>query len=115
MGRLPSKTRCGTSQSGVALGLRPARRVLPNASASVCANTFAISRSWWSPERVERLREADEVARDQPRALVDQLVEGVLAVGARLAPEDRPGVVARRARPSSVTGLPLLSMSSCCR
>ena len=30
-------------------------------------------------------------ARDQPRALVDQLVERVLAVGARLAPEDLPG------------------------
>ena len=29
--------------------------VLPNASASACAKTFAISRSWWSPERVQRL------------------------------------------------------------
>ena len=44
-------------------------------------------------ERVVGLHEADEVAGDQPRALVDQLVEGVLAVGPRLAPEDRPGVV----------------------
>ena len=33
---------------------------------------------------------------NQPRALVDQLVEGVLAVGARLAPVDRAGVVVDR-------------------
>ncbi len=44
-------------------------------------------------ERVVAPHEADEVAGDQPRPLVDQLVEGVLAVGSRLAPEDRPGVV----------------------
>src|SRR5436190_21206415 len=41
-------------------------------------------------KRVEGLRERDEVARDQARSLVEELVEGVLAVGARLAPEDRP-------------------------
>ena len=44
-------------------------------------------------ERVEALVKADEVAGDQLRALVDQLVEGVLAVGPRLAPVDRPGLV----------------------
>ena len=32
-----------------------------------------------------------EVARDDVGALVDELVEGVLAVGARLAEDDRPG------------------------
>ena len=47
-------------------------------------------------ERVERFDEGDEVAGDQPRALVDQLVEGVLAVGAGLAPVDRAGVVVDR-------------------
>jgi len=31
-----------------------------------------------------------EVGGDQARSLVDQLVEGVLAVGAGLAPDDRP-------------------------
>ena len=40
-----------------------------------------------------RLDEPDEVGRDQPGALVDQLVVRVLAVGARRAPDDRPGVV----------------------
>ena len=52
-------------------------------------------------ERIERLAEGDEVAGDQPGALMDQLVERVLAVGARLAPVDRAGLVvdlaARRA------------------
>ena len=47
-------------------------------------------------QRVERLDEGDEVARNQPRALMDQLVERVLAVGAGLAPVDRAGVVLDR-------------------
>ena len=41
-GRLPANTRCGTSQSAVPSALT-CSRVLPNASASVCANTFASS------------------------------------------------------------------------
>ncbi len=48
VGRLPSNTRCGTSASGVP-SARTSSAVLPNASASVCAKTFAISRSWCSP------------------------------------------------------------------
>ena len=40
-------------------------------------------------ERIERLHKGDEVTRDEPRSLMDELVEGVLAVGARLAPIDR--------------------------
>src|ERR1019366_2157164 len=44
-GRLPSNTRCGTSQSGVPSAFTSSA-VLPNASASVCAKTFAISKSW---------------------------------------------------------------------
>ena len=44
-------------------------------------------------ERIERLDERDEVARDQPRPLMDQLIEGVLAVCARFAPVDRAGVI----------------------
>ena len=36
-------------------------------------------------------RGGQEVARHQPRALMNQLIEGVLAVGARLAPDDRAG------------------------
>ena len=66
-------------------------------------------------ERVERLAEADEVAGDEPRALVDELVEGVLAVGAGLAPVDGAGLGSRRVCRSSVTCLPFDSMVSCCR
>src|SRR5207253_6515658 len=46
---------------------------------------------------VERAQEADEVARDQLRALVDELVEGVLAVRARLTPDDRARLIVDRA------------------
>ncbi len=42
--------------------------------------------------RVRGVHERDEVGRDELGALVDQLVEGVLAVGARLAPEDLAGL-----------------------
>ena len=44
-------------------------------------------------ERVDGLDEGDEVARDERGALVDQLVEGMLAVGPRLAPVDGTGGV----------------------
>ena len=44
-------------------------------------------------DRVQAALEADQVARNEPRALVDELVEGVLAVRAGLAPDDRAGVV----------------------
>ncbi|OEI67192.1 hypothetical protein Cus16_3201 [Curtobacterium sp. ER1/6] len=39
-------------------------------------------------QRTSGLRDRDEVRGDEPRALVDELVERVLAVRARLAPED---------------------------
>src|SRR5260370_34634282 len=37
----------------------------------------------------ERLRKSDEVARDEPGALMNQLVERMLAIGSRLAPVNR--------------------------
>jgi len=43
-------------------------------------------------ERIVRLDADEEVGRDESRALVQQLVERVLAVGARLAPEHLAGV-----------------------
>jgi len=46
-----------------------------------------------SAELVERLCEGDEVAGNEPSALVDQLIERVLAIGSRLAPKDRPDAV----------------------
>ncbi len=47
-GRFPSITRCGTTASAVPSALTSSA-VFPNASASPCANTFDISRSWCSP------------------------------------------------------------------
>src|SRR5438445_2132383 len=44
-------------------------------------------------KRVERLVERDEVAWNEPRSLMNQLVERVLAVCAWLAPIDRAGIV----------------------
>src|SRR5437016_2248448 len=43
-------------------------------------------------ESVERLGERDEVARDESGSLMNQLIEGVLAVCARLPPVNRAGV-----------------------
>src|SRR5690349_14677882 len=45
-------------------------------------------------QRIERLVEADEIARDQLRALMDQLVISVLAVRARRAPNNRSRLIA---------------------
>ncbi len=66
-------------------------------------------------ERVEGFVEADEVAGDEAGALVDELVEGVLAVGAGLAPVDGAGFGFARVRRRCVTCLPLDSMVSCWR
>src|SRR4029077_1331776 len=41
---------------------------------------------------IKRLDECDEVARDKPRPLMDQLVKRVLSVCARLSPVDRTSV-----------------------
>src|SRR3546814_17138088 len=47
-------------------------------------------------ERLLRLRRHQEVAGHHVAALVQELVEGMLAVGARLAPDDRTGRLAHR-------------------
>src|SRR5215467_12175738 len=46
-----------------------------------------------SAERIEGLTEADEITGDELGPLVYQLVEGVLAVRPRLAPDDRPCLI----------------------
>src|SRR4030095_15256626 len=46
-----------------------------------------------SAQRGHPLSEGDEVARDESRALVDQLIKRVLPVGPGLPPVDRSGVV----------------------
>src|SRR5215831_194642 len=45
------------------------------------------------PKWVERFVERDEVAGNEPRALMNQLIERVLAIGARLAPIDGASIV----------------------
>src|SRR5262249_14628834 len=47
-------------------------------------------------ELVERLCEGDEVAGNEPGALMDQLIERVLAIGSGLAPVDRTGLMVHR-------------------
>ena len=47
-------------------------------------------------ERVHALPEDDEVARHHGRALMEELMEAVLAIRARLAPHDRCGVDVHR-------------------
>src|SRR5580700_6635417 len=42
-------------------------------------------------ERIERLDKRDEVTRNQPCPLVNQLIKGVLAVRSWFTPIDRPG------------------------
>src|ERR1700709_1434161 len=78
-GRFPSNTRCGTSQSAVP-------------SAFTCSAVFAESQRlslrkhvrhqnvMMSSQRIQRLVEPDKIARNQPRSLVDQLVERMLPV-----------------------------------
>src|SRR3954471_17416305 len=47
-------------------------------------------------QRVQRFSERDEVTRDQPGPLVDELIERVLAVGSRFTPINRTGLIADR-------------------
>ena len=56
-----------------------------------------------------------ELDGDHIGALVQELEEGVLAIGAGLAPDDGAGGAASTAAPDLVTRLPFDSMSSCCR
>ena len=75
---------------------RTSSAVLPKASALVCAKKLARNRPCTSTppsrQRVRRVGDGDEVGGDEPRALVDELVERVLAVGAGLAPEHLAGL-----------------------
>ena len=66
-------------------------------------------------EGTQGLTEADKVARDQFGALVNKLVEGVLAVGSRLAKIDGPCLIVDGLACERSTCLPLLSMVNCWR
>ena len=93
LGRLPSNIWCGTSQSGDSFrlglhrpfcrmpGLRPGQRHWPSAYRDAGPARFS---DWQKPMKSHG---------DQARALMDELIEGVLAVGAGLAPKDRAGLI----------------------
>ena len=65
--------------------------VLPSISASDCAKHVGDQLVVMRRQVLVRVGGDEEIARDDVGALVDQLVEGVLAIGARLAPDDRAG------------------------
>src|SRR5215831_20141649 len=44
-------------------------------------------------ERIERLVKGNEVRRNESGPLMDELIKGMLAVGARLSPVHRTGVI----------------------
>ena len=83
--------------------------VLPKASSSAWANHWP-GHVVVPAQRIEETGEGNEVAGNEPRALVDQLVEGVLPVG-QARPINRPRVVVDGGRRRTL--LPLLSMVSC--
>jgi len=89
-GRLPSKVWCASAIPVCPQPL-PLRR-FAKASASAWANTLAQEQVVVASERVKRLNKPDEVAWDELGPLMNQLVEGMLSIGARLPPIDRPGL-----------------------
>ena len=92
VGRLPSNTRASTWWAGTPSAMTSSR-VLPNANASAWANRFAIEQVVVVADLRGGVDEPDEVRGHDVRALVEQLVVGVLAVGAGRAPDDRARVV----------------------
>ena len=99
VGRLPEKTRAGTIASARALGAHLvgglAERQRRGLGEEVGQEQL-VHVGLAVAQRVRRVGHRDEVGRDEPGALVDQLVEGVLAVGAGLAPEHLAGVGGHR-------------------
>jgi len=95
------------------LARRTCSAVLPNASAR-SGEDVGSEQVVVIAERVERVQEADEVGRDEPGALMDQLVEAVLAVRAGLTPS-RPATCRTRpaGRPASRTCRWTPSVSCC--
>ena len=89
--RLPSKTRCGTRPVWGAFRCYLLRRLHKcerlGLSKDVREQDIVLP-----AERVERLAEGNEVTGNEPRSLVDQLIERVLAFGTRLAPVDRASI-----------------------
>ena len=90
-GRLPSKTLWGTRASGTPSALDFFGGFAEGQGFGL-GEDVGHEHVVMAAERVEGFVEADEVAGDEAGALVDELVEGVLAVGAGLAPVDGAGL-----------------------
>ena len=122
-GRLPGKTRCGARRS-TSSHFKPSRLQL-RLGLCQCApahQRFGLRQAIGEQQVLMHvavpargLRADDELDRDDIRALMQQLEEGVLAVGAGFAPDDRAGGRRQPLSHPCVTRLPFDSMSSCCR
>ena len=99
-GRLPGNILCGSSVAraspitpAASSSARASARVLPFISASVWARKLASSKRVVLADGVVRLDGSQKVAGHQLRALMDKLIEGVLTVGAGLAPDHGTGLI----------------------
>ena len=95
VGRLPVNTRAGTIDSGGTLGADLVGGLAEGQGRGLgeeVGQEQLVHVVVAVDQRVRRGGDGDEVGRDHLGALVDQLVEGVLPVGARLAPEHLAGL-----------------------
>ena len=113
LGRFPGISLWGTRRLGHPCGTK-LRRGLPEGKRLGLREHVRDQQIVLLAGRVERLREADEVAGHDRRSLMKKLVKAVLAVRSGLTPENRTGVGAD-GFPSSVTDLPFDSIASCWR
>ncbi len=91
LGRLPGITLWATSSGGVPSAAISAA-VRPKGQGCALGEAAGHQQVVLVADLMGRRAEGDEVGGDQLGSLVDQLVEGVLAVGAGLAPEDLAGL-----------------------
>ena len=85
VGRLASNTRRGALPSGVPSALTSSS-LFPKGQCLGLREQIRHELIMMAADRIQRLPEADEVALDQLRSVMDELIERVLAVRSRLAP-----------------------------
>jgi hypothetical protein len=106
VGRLPVNSFCGTRAS-----ISAADRLEPRNSAQTSFGGLALHECFGLGEKITeqnrvmfadgmmRLNGSQEIARNQLRSLVNQLIKRMLAVRTRLAPDDGSGAATRRMSP----------------
>ena len=117
VGRLPGKVRCGTCASADALGAHLLGGLSEGEGLALGEKVRhqQVVLVTQITEFGDGVGEADQVGGDHLGALVEQLVVGVLTVGARRAPDDGPGLPVDGASLAGGLDLPLDSMSNCWR